>query len=285
VDDSLHCRFAWRLADRSGTVAQGPAWAGDGSTGPVVRAGAGGFVLKSWRRRGLAVRDDGSVLPLTPGRVGPAAVAVRAGGTRMELADPGTGATEPLPDVPASDALADAVVAPGGTVWALPAFAGPGKVEVAWLRGGVWHSHAIAEPTGSAPGIPGTLAVGGTSSATTHVAALGSYDGATVLPVGVLAVSADGGATWTHLTRRDVPFAVVDSMAATRGGTLFVAEPDGTLWRSTDGSWTSYAEVEGAGRATDLVPAGDQVLARTATREPGLVLLADDGSSEQLPAR
>jgi hypothetical protein len=285
---SLHCRYAWRLTDRSGTVAQGPAGTGDGSSGPEVRAGGGGYVLKRWDRPGFAVRDDGTVLPLAPGHVDPvdaSAVAVRAGGRRMELVDPRTGATQLVPDVPGSDALADAVVAPDGTVWAMPAFAGPGKVEVAWLRDGQWRTHPVDDPQGSRAAVPGILAVTGTRTAPAHVAALASYDGATSLPVGVLAVSADGGTSWTHLTRKDVPFGAVDSMAATAGGTLFVADPAGALWRSADGAWTSFTRVTGVGPVYGLEPAGEQVLARTATKEPGVVLLGDGGGAEQVAVR
>ncbi len=288
VDDSLHCRYAWRLADRSGAVTEGPAGAGDGSSGPVVHAGGGAFVLKAWDRPGFAVDAEGTVTPLVRGRVDPVnegAVVVRSGARHMELVDPRTAETQPLPDVPGSDALDDAEVAADGTVWAMPAFAGPGKVEVAWLRGGVWHSHPIHDPAGSRTAVPGALAVAGTRMTPTRVAALSSYDGATVAPVGVLAVSVDGGATWAHLTRKDVPFGTVDSMAATAGGTLFVTEADGTLWRSSSATWTGFVRVPGVGPVGLLEPAGEQVLAEAATRDPRLVLVADDGSTEPVRAR
>jgi hypothetical protein len=291
VNDSQYCRYAWRLVDRHGEVAEGAAGDGVDNPGPDVYAGAGAFVLKAWDRPGLAVEPDGTTKPLVSGRVNPLAhdaVAVRTGGRRMELADPVTGETQPLPDVPGSDALADAAVAADGTLWALPAFAGPGKVEVSWLRDGLWRSHVIVEPSRTRMAVPGALAVTGTWTGPTRVAALSSYDGATVLPVGVLAVSVDGGATWTHLTQKDVPFHAVDSMAATAGGTLFVADPDGALWRSTNASWTGFARVTGVGRVGGLEPAGEQVLARTSARRPadiGLVLVGADGSLAPVRAR
>jgi len=274
VRDGTHCRFAWHLGSTNGLT-------GSGDRGPDVVAAEGGFVLTAGTATGLLVRDDGTAARLVPvdSLASTAGDVVVRSDRGPRLVDPRTARSGRLTPPAGSDGLAGATATPDGTVWALPAWSGPGRVEVARLRDGTWRSHPVDDPSSTAE-VPAFLAVAGD-----RVAALSSYDGATVAPVGVLAVSTDDGSTWTHLARGDVPFAAVDSMAATDDGVLVVAEPDGTVWRSTDATWRSFARVTGAGRVGGLVPAGAGVLGRAAGATDRLVLVDGAGTARPVPAR
>lgn len=285
VDQDLRCRYAWRLTDRQGVRATGGA--GGGGLVPRVVAGDGGFVLQGHSGAGLLVRDDASTSPVDLGDpplpAQPGDLAVPAG-RGWHVVDPQHARAWSLPPPPGADGIAAAAVGADGTVWALPGWSAPGRVEVSALHDGVWTSHRVDDPTSDAE-VPALLAVSGSSTGSTRVAVLTSYDGATVWPAGRLEVSTDGGTAWRAVGRTDLPFDTVDSMAATTDGTLFVAEPDGTLWRTDDGSWTHFARVRTAGPVGGLTPGGRQVLAWTASGGSGLVLLGADGSEQQVTAR
>jgi hypothetical protein len=111
------------------------------------------------------------------------------------------------------------------------------------------------------------------------------------VPVGTFAVSADDGRHWADLTREQLPFDFVDSMAATSGGTLYVVgDPDGRgrwrLFRSTDASWTHFEQVPGARDVDQLTPGGPVVLGRTGSpEEPQLVAYDDRGNRTDVPIR
>jgi hypothetical protein len=62
-------------------------------------------------------------------------------------------------------------------------------------------------------------------------------------------------------------------------------EPDGTVWRSTDATWRSFARVTGAGRVGGLVPEGAGVLGRAAGATDRLVLVDGAGTARPVPAR
>ena len=282
-----HCRYAWRTPHATGSTLGTLTGAVPGGAGPAVYPAGGGYVLQPENRQGLLVRADGSVSPLEPGDpplpVDQGAVVVRDG-ARWNEVDPVTARAWTLAPPDGSEGVVRAQEAPDGTVWAMPGWAGPGRVEVAWRRGGVWRSHPIPDP-GSDAEVPSFLAISGSRTGATRVAALSSYDGAGEAPVGVLAVSTDGGSSWVDLPGSTLPFDTVESMAASAAGVLFVAEPSGTLWRSTDGSWTSFTRVRGV-RATGVQPAGEDVLAFTGSWErPGLVLVGGDGSTRTAAAR
>lgn len=286
VHGSTYCRYAWRLADPDGWIAIGDAWTGDGATGPQVVPAANGYLLTAWNRHPLVLALDGTVSPSHPGppqwvedRIG----VVRQGEAGLAAVDPQTGTRWSLPLPPGSDAVAEASVAADGTVWALPAFAGPGKVEVSRLRGGRWQSHEIRGPRPSLA-VPGLLAVAGAGTTPTHVAVLSTYDGATSMPVGVLAVSDDAGRSWRRLTEAQLPFDTVDSMAVA-GDTLFVADPAGRVWRTDGAAWDRFTALPGV-RAVGLAPGGDRVLAEVAGgNRPRLVWIDAAGDVEPAPAR
>ena len=284
IDDQGTCRFGWRLLAADRVLATG---AGPHSTDwPEVYPAGDGFVLHTRTGHGLMVHADGTT---TAVQVGDPPRAVRAGDvvvatdTGTRVLDPATAESWTLAPPDGAYAVGRATALPDGTVWTLPGFAGPGRVDVAWLRDGTWHSHHVDDPTSDVE-VPAMLAAGGG-----NVAALTSYDGAPVVPAGMLAISSDGGHSWQELGKPALPFHVVDSMAATADGTLFVAEPDGTLWRSSDGSWTRFAKVPDAGLVGGLEPAGTHVLARRPSSGPDLsdrlVLIADDGSTSPVAVR
>ena len=274
--DTTSCRSAWRLLRGAEVVATGRAVAG--APGPGVTASARGFVLDGPYQQPLVVGLDGTAThaalggpqPVTAGDV------AEDGDAGWLVVDPAQARAWRLASPAGTEGVAQAVAAADGTLWALPGFAGPGRVEVARLRGGAWTSHRVEDPA-SGTETPGYLAVGGD-----HVATFTSHDGAGELPLGVFAVTTDGGSGWTALRRDQVPFDLVGSMAATSGGTLFVAHPDGRVWRSTDATWTRFAPVTGIGQAGALRASGDVVLAR-AEGTDRVLRLADDGSATPLP--
>lgn len=279
VDHHLHCRYAWRLSTGTGAVV---GLTGSGGSAPAVHAAGGRYVVKAWNRPGIVVRPDGSVAELhqvAPGTLGPASMVVRSGPVGLSVVDAENAGSWRLPRPAGTEGFVEGAVGSGPVVWTLPMDSGGGTVQVRWRTGdGAWHTHVVA--TGGIMHVPADLAVSGR-----RVAALSSFDGATVSPVGTLAVTTDGGATWTHLGKGDVPFATVDSMAATATGVLFVAEPDGSVWRSSDGSWTRFVKVAGVGPVDGLEPAGADVLARTATAKAGLDLVSPDGTVTPVTVR
>ncbi|HEU4566928.1 MAG TPA: hypothetical protein VFR99_02775 [Marmoricola sp.] len=292
--DDTGCRSAWRLTDWHGQqIATGRARSSaDGGSGVNAVAWGDVFVLRSWNRPGIVVSPDGTSAPLRDvdsGTVRPGDLLLRAG-RGFAVADPRTATAWPL-QAPGAVGVATATIAADGTPWVMPAPGrdrASGKVTVRWSRQGTWHEHLLSRGTRDTggPAMPGLLTTAGH-----HVVAMSSFDGATVLPVGTFAVSADDGRHWTDLTREQLPFDFVDSMAATSGGTLYVVgDPDGRgrwrLFRSTDASWTHFEQVPGARDVDQLTPGGPVVLGRTGSlEEPGLVAYDDHGNRTDVPIR
>jgi hypothetical protein len=277
ASDETDCDNAWQLQTSNG-VHQGLV----GGDSPSVQVADGAFLVSSWDRRGVLVDDQGSTRTIT--KVASSTVStgdVFIGGKSLQVVDPGTGTFWPLGTAPDQGTWTQAAVAADGAMWAM-SFRG-NNLPIIWGRGGAagsgWRQHVLAS-TDAHDSLPGYLAVAGG-----HVAALSGYDGATVLPVADLAVTADGGRTWTDLHQSDLPFKYVDAMAATSGGTLYVVTPGGEhLYRSSDASWTRFTEVPNPTRADSLVAAGDHVLARGGTVDaPVLVALDDVGHAKPVP--
>jgi hypothetical protein len=266
TDDGT-CEAAWQLQTvddtYEGLVGGSDVFAYSAGSAFVVRSGGnGGFVVD---RSGKVRRIQRG----SPGSVSAGDALVRF--TRsLAVVDPDTARWWPLPAGDGAGGWITGTVAADGTTWAMPA--SDEEVRVAWSDGAAWQHHVL--PSTDVGALPGYLAVAGD-----HVAALSGYDGATVLPVADLAVTADGGRTWTDLHQADLPFRYVDAMAATSGGTLYVVTPGGEkLYRSTDDTWTHFAEIPNPGRADQLVPAGDRVIARGgSSTQPILVALDDAG--------
>jgi hypothetical protein len=279
ADDETDCDTAWQLQTR-GDVYQGIA---KGDT-PSVYAGSGGFVLDSWNRRAVVIdAAQGQTRQVTPAAsrtVGAGDVFIGEKG-HLVVVDPRTATSWPLATAPDRDSWVQAAVGADGSIWAMTLR--NNDVPTIWSlsasAGSAWRQHVMAS-TDTHDSVPGYFATSGD-----HIAALSGYDGATVLPVADLAVTTDGGRTWTDLHQSDLPFKYVDAMAATSGGTLYVVTPAGQhLYRSTDDTWTRFTEVPNPSHADSLVPAGDHVLARGGTFEaPVLEALDDAGRSAPVP--
>lgn len=291
--ESRGCRAAWRLTDWSGKVVA-TGLAGKGWNGaPTAYASGDMFVLRTWNRPGIAVDPDGSTRPIADadgGTVTAGDVLVRVGKS-LAVVDLRSEETWPLPLPRHVAGWVDGTVSTDGTAWLLPEPA-PGTlvrtIQVRWFRAGAWHQHLLWR---AAPSVGGTPMPGLLVSSGEHVAAMSSFDGATVLPVGTFAVTADDGRHWTDLTKRQLPFDFVDSMAATDGGTLYVVgSPDGRgaweLFRSTDASWTNFEQVPGAHDIAGLDSGGPVVLAFSGSLgQPGLVAYDDHGNRADVPIR
>jgi hypothetical protein len=273
--DGGACRHAWQLRTAGGAH-RGLV---SGSV-PTATVAGDRFVVTSWDEPGIVVDPSGGTTPLrqvAAGNVRPGDVLVSRGKGGLALVDPGSAEFWPLPTEPGTEGWGQGEVATDGTIWALPFLSGASRIS--WSRtGSAWQHHVMPSGDGR-PALPGYLAVSGD-----HVAAMTAYDGATVLPVADLAVTSDGGRTWTDLHQTDLPFRYVDSMAATSGGTLYLVTPGGEhLYRSTDATWTRYVEVPNPTHADTLVPAGDHVIARGGGTEPVLVALDDAGRAASVP--
>jgi len=265
------CHAAWQLQTSHDThreLAPGEA--------PSAHAAGNGFVLTAWNRRGSVIAND-RVTALVDGTAGPVTSADALVPTRRGLVvvDPRTARSWPLTREAGVDRWDIGMIAEDGTTWASAVVGG--DVWLGWNRGGSWRHHVM--PADQSPSLPGYIAVAGT-----HVASVSGFDGATILPVADLAVTSDGGSTWRDLHQRDLPFRYVDAMAATTGGTLYVLTEDGHggrgLFRSTDTSWTRFAEMPNPDHLEALVPSGDHVLAQGGSSDaPALFALDDAGHS------
>ncbi|RNM17184.1 hypothetical protein [Nocardioides pocheonensis] len=278
TEDESACDLAWQL-EAGGDIHRG-LLSGDLSS---ASAGAAGFVVASWRHRGVVIDLHGRSRPIVPaasGKVRPGDVFIRDG-KDLVLVDPRTATSWALPTEPDRGAWVQASVADDGSIWAMTTRGH--DLPMLWSKEpsaqSPWRQH-LMQSSDPHDALPGYLATSGR-----HVAALTGYDGATVLPVADLAVTSDGGQTWVDLHQSDLPFQYVDSMAATSGGTLYVVTPAGEhLYRSTDDSWTRFAEVPNPAAVGTLVPAGDHVLARGGSFEaPTLVALDDAGQATPVP--
>jgi hypothetical protein len=269
-DDTGRCRSAWQLRTADG-VRRG--LAAPMATG--VRAGDV-FVLSDFERYARVLRPDGTLRPIT--RV--AQLVPRPGDTffnkvhGLQLVDADRAQMARLPDAPGTVRVDVATIAADGTVVGIaaqPPIENPPGTWVMMLHGATWSRVPLSDRRADGP-LPGFVVTSGD-----HLAAMSTYDGATVAPVGTFGVSSDSGRSWTRLHKGDVPFATVDSVAATSTGTLYVATPEGALYRSAGQDWTTFVRVDVAGRVGQIQPAGREVAGLTGDY-PDLHLLLFDGS-------
>ena len=269
------CRTAWQLQSHAGVhrgLVRGN-FAGAHAAGDYV-------AVTSWNRRGVVVDDDGRSRPLRAVRSGEVVVgdALVRLGKSLGVVDPVSAELWPLPAPDGVDGWVEGRIALDGTVWVTSGAAAPIDVRISWRGPGSdragWRHHTFSTSFADGPG-PGPIAVAGQ-----NVAVMSMHDGVDVATYGRFAVTVDGGATWSDLRPSDLPFDNVDAMAATSGGTLYVASLDehghDRLFRSTDSSWTRFSEVRGAPEVSQLVQAGDQVVARGGTLDQAEIYRLDD---------
>ncbi|MGH3444178.1 MAG: hypothetical protein ACRDPB_02270 [Nocardioidaceae bacterium] len=116
-----------------------------------------------------------------------------------------------------------------------------------------------------------------------HVAAIATPNGADATVPDHYTVSNDAGRTWTQVPAAALPFATIESWAATNGGTLYVADMDQRLWRSTDDSWTHFERAPGP--VVDLQASGRQALGRYPDSDRVIAQLGDSGHPAPLQVR
>jgi hypothetical protein len=269
------CRSAWQLQTAAG-VHRGLAH------GEVTSAFAAGnsFVVNAWDKGAIVIGPTGAVRQVERVGSGTTSAGTVFVHSRKALlvVDPRSAKAWPLGSAPDGGSWTSATLSATGTTWAM-AMVGD-QSRISWSPDGArWQHHTMPadEPGGA---LPAYVAV-----TEDHVAAVSGYDGATVLPVADLAVTSDGGRSWTDLHQADLPFQYVDAIAATSGGTLYVTTAGGEkLYRSTDTAWTRFVEVPNPTRADSLVPAGDRVIGRGGSfTEPVLVAFDDAGRAEPVP--
>lgn len=278
ADDTTTCRTAWSVpsAGASGLLPGRLGWTATTGDGAFVLAQAGGA-------RAVVVSPDGNArptrtvaAPLSPDRL---ADAVGITGPRgAALVDPRAAVRATLERPAGVDRWQSVVPDGAGGLWAFAiARRATGQMDV-WRSadGARWTTSAIELPR-KETALPAYLAATGT-----HAAALAGYDGATLLPVAALAVTADTGTTWTTLGADDVPFRFVDSLDAAPDGSLYVLGESGEggeaprVYRTTDAGWSSFEQVplpHGV-RPADLVATDRGILVR-ADGDRYLVLGAD----------
>lgn len=271
------CRYAWQL--------QGPSGIHRGLARDSAGAYAAGdsFVLASWSAEGVLLGSDGTtreVQQVAPRSVtaGDALLRVRQEVRKgLTVVDPAAAESWSLPDDQGVGGWGEGALAPDGAVWATTSLPDPtAGVQISWLepRTSTWQHHTIS--TSFAEGV----AAGPVAVANDHVAALAMHDGVDVATFGTFSVTTDGGVSWSDLRPRDLPFDNADAVAATTGGTLYVASTDARgedhVFRSTDDTWTHFTEVPGARGADRLVAAGDRVVARRGTTSRTELFTLDD---------
>lgn len=291
--NNTRCGSAWQLTDWSGreiaTGLAGKGW----DAAPTAYASGNTFVLNSWNRPAIVVGPEGRSQPVADaadGNITAGDLLVRTRAKGLAVIDPRSATTWDLPGPGSPETWEAGAIGSDGTTWLMP-MAGrgtrQGTVALQWLRDARWHQHVLSDEHRNTGGtvMPGVLAVSGQ-----HVAAVSSFDGATLMPVGTFAVSTDAGLHWTDLTKDQLPFGVVDSMAATSGGTLFVVASRGgrrplNLFRSAD-AWTHFEQVPGVHDVAELEPGGPVVLAFSGSLDqPGLVAFDDHGTRMGVPIR
>jgi len=280
------CGHAWRLGTGARPLATGLLTEGKSHAYVAVEAGADGFVLTDPYPIGVAmvwrVALDGTVTssacrranpPVEPGRLVWDGIALDTAGvfcpTRFGGGDTPDDGLTARPLASAGGFTAD------GRLWALVSNEdAPPTQTIGMFDGTRWHYRDLA-PEGPA--------------FHSLVAAAGSK--VVVLSERGISVTTDDGADWHEVTdprvvARDLPFLPDSrcciSMAFAGSSTLYVADPRGDLWRSTD--LTTFHKIDAPGGLYGLKSAGDGVLALVQDTN-GLVRITADGGVERLLVR
>ncbi|HET7386257.1 MAG TPA: hypothetical protein VFJ19_06270 [Nocardioidaceae bacterium] len=285
-----HCRYAYALnveTPKADNVLQG--YQSLGADWLDARSADGRFVVVPFSGKGFVVNAEniakhphGDTHTTTLRHV--ASGSVRTGDIAVStekgwmVVDP-SAATEWPVDTGQHGELVEFAVVSGGTLWAESRHRVDGRnvISIDHLTSdGRWIRHTIEGtlPEGDGSG----LVVSGD-----HVVAITGPNGVDATVPDHFTVSSDGGSTWTQVPRRDLPFDTIESWAATSGGTLYVAEAGGHLWRSTDDSWTHFEQVPG--QVSDLQPSGRWVLGRFLDSNRVIAQLGDSGHAEPLQVR
>jgi hypothetical protein len=285
----------WRVCNRRATVCP-LAWRLDTATGQVITrrlpvnayravfAAGTGFIVKDPSQNGVLVESDGRVEPL---QLGDPPLPIEAGHVTVwdnghfNVVDPDSGHTWTLLQPPDVQRIESAVIDDNGWVWAVD----PGDPSSDRTPARLLRSRDPAsgwEQVG--PDLAGSLG-GSVLVKSDHIVVDTGADGATITPVVKFAVSSDRGATWTVLDRTDVPFPQTYGMAATDGGTLFVSDYEGHVWRSIGADWTRFEPLQEIPPIEALVPSGSTVLGLSRSTDPEFVRIEDDGSFTTFPAR
>lgn len=290
------CGHAWRLGTGSQTQATG--MVGHGDVHVDVNPSEEGFVLTPAGSDdlGFLIAQDGTASPLSkdcrdatwstptePGRLFWVA--------GLNFVDTVAGAicgTERLGGRP----LARGVFTADGTLWALvDNESDPDTLTIGRYNGAQWSYHDLAAKGGSWTSV---LAAVGSNVVVLQAGPEPSHQDL----IG-LSVTTDDGATWSEVAdpdvlERDLPFSAYESpdsqiwfsdytsIAFAGTSALYVADGSGDLWRSTD--FTTFSQVEVAGRVSDLKPTGDAVIARFDDGSD-LIRISADGNVEAITTR
>jgi hypothetical protein len=291
------CGHAWRLSDGSQTIATGMVGHGDVHTN--AHSAVDGFVLTPacCDDLGFLIAHDGTVSPLsmecldtgwsTPTESGRLNWA--SGLQYVDTVANSTCSTSQL----GGDPLAQGVFDAEGSLWGLvDNELGPETLTIGKYNGQQWDYHDFATPGGSWTSVMATAG----STVVVLVANLEPEPRPDSLNGFVF--TTDGGATWSEVSdpdvlRQSMPFSSVlsdtpedwfngyTSMALADPSTVYVADGNGDLWRSTD--FSTFSKVEVTGFVSELKSTGDAVIARLGTDD--LIRIATDGTVEAIAAR
>jgi hypothetical protein len=285
-DNDTNCGRAWRLGTGARPQAIGIVPGGQ----PAVHAGKNGFVLSHPIGDEISLRIglDGTVTslpkcrhhnpPVEPGRLAwDSTMVLDTAGvfcpTRFGGGDWYDDGIEARPLAFSGGFTGD------GRLWALVSngeqqLPSTPAQTIGMFDGSRWHYHDLAQK--------GLAADSQVAAAGTNVVVLSKRG---------ISVTTDDGANWHEVTDprvvdRDLPF-LADarcciSVAFAGSSTLYVADPRGDLWRSTD--LTTFHKIDGPGVLSGLKPAGNGVLALVNDTND-LVRITADGRVERLLVR
>jgi hypothetical protein len=300
----MDCGFAWRLGEGSQPQATGVAYPPrpvyDSGDVFVPIAAGDGFILAPpiGEEVGVRIAPDGTTssismacrdvswsTPTEPGRL--------VWTVGLNFVDTVAGTICPTRRL-GGRPLAQGAFTSDGTLWALvDNETGPHTLTIGRYDGTQWDYHDFATLSGS------WTSVVAAAGSTVVVLLANPEPSPRPDQLAGFAVTTDAGATWSEavdpdVLERDLPFSAVvsandedwysgyTSMAFAGPSTLYVADGNGDLWRSTD--FATFSPVSIPGAVYGLRSAGDAVIARTDNAND-LVRISADGAVEPLTFR